>query len=91
MGYGLTANLGYDSLFDEALKNLQSISADPFLDVTQSKNIAELGLVGMQIWCSEVVLDSENYASASLKLASLGLEEYTEAQGPACSLRHNTV
>jgi len=81
LGYGLTTNLGYDSLFDEALKNLQSISADPFLDVTQSRNIAELGLgrnARSELLRSRTGLWKEVTPPASLKLASLGLEEHTE-------------
>ena len=81
LGYGLTANLGYDRLFDEALKNLKSISADPFLDVTQSKNIAELGLgrnARSELLRSRTGLWKEVTPPASLKLASLGLEEHTE-------------
>ena len=81
MGYGLTANLGYDNLFDEALRNLQSISADPFLDVTQSKNIAELGLgrnARSELLRSRTGLWKEVAPPASLKLASLGLEEHIE-------------
>ena len=80
LGYGLTAKLGYDSLFDEALKNLQSISSDPFLDVTQSKNIAELGLgrnARSELLRRRTGLWKELTPPASLKLESLGLEEHT--------------
>ena len=37
LGNTLSANLGYDNLFDEALQNIQSITSDPFLDVDPVK------------------------------------------------------
>ena len=81
LGRALTANLGYESLFDEALQNLQSIIADPFLDVTQSKNIAVLGLgrnARSELLRSDTGLWKELAPPAYLNLSNLGLEEHTE-------------
>jgi hypothetical protein len=81
LGHAVNATLGYDSLFDEAIKNLQSICVDPFLDVMQSKNIALLGLgrnARSELLRSRTGLWKELMPPASLNLASLGLEEHTD-------------
>lgn len=81
LGYALSANLGYDNLFDEALQNIQSITSDPFLDIKQSKNIAMLGLgrnVRSELLRRNNGLWKELTAPQTLQLASLGLEEHRD-------------
>lgn len=43
-GVTIDHDAGYDSLFSKALEKLKEVNSDRFLDVTQSKNIAALGL-----------------------------------------------
>ena len=82
LGSALTINVGYDSLFGEALNDLQSINTDPFLDVKQSKNIAVVGLgrnAQSELLRSGTGLWRELPPPESLNLSNQGLENQSEA------------
>ena len=82
LGSALTINVGYDSLFGEALNDLQFINTDPFLDVKQSKNIAVVGLgrnAQSELLRSGTGLWRELPPPESLNLSNQGLENQSEA------------